>query len=138
MKTAETVPGRENIERRSTQGGKYEGWPGLLEAGSRSDKSLFHRLSTGQRASTPAKVQSQISANQSPPVATGEFRRVADRRLCCKSNQILRHPIGEADFGVADLIGKTFNRLVASGVDSCRDATQPRVGWATPCGRFPS
>jgi hypothetical protein len=31
------------------------GWPGLLEAGSRSDKSPLHRLSTGQRAETPAK-----------------------------------------------------------------------------------
>jgi hypothetical protein len=30
--------------------------------------------------------QSQISANQSPAVATGWFRRVADRRLCFKNN----------------------------------------------------
>ena len=40
------------------------------------------------------QVQSQISANQSPLVAAGGFRRVADRRLCCKNNQILLHPFG--------------------------------------------
>ncbi len=28
----------------------FGGWPGLLEAGARSDKSPLHRLSTGQRA----------------------------------------------------------------------------------------
>jgi hypothetical protein len=61
----------------------------------------------------------------------GGFRRVADRRLCCKNHQILLHPTGKADFCGADLIGKTFNRLVVFVVDSCRCATRPRVGRAT-------